>query len=185
METIVGIARRIPPRGADAAYDQVRWLAYDVGSPAGPARLAEELRGADAVIHLAWQIQPSHDRELLRRTNVDGTRHVVQACLQAGVPKLVYALSVGTYAPGPKDRMVDETCPTSGVPGSSYSEDKAAVEARLDAVEREHPQLTVVRLRPGLVFPRGRNQTRGNAGLHPARLRHSRIDRPVGERGQA
>lgn len=152
VQSITGIARRLPPRESGHPYDGVRWLSYDIGTPGSPAPLAGALKGADAVVHLAWQIQPSHRRELLRRTNVEGTKHLVEACVRAGVPKLVYASSLGTYAPGPKDRMVDETWPASGVPASTYSADKAAVESYLDTVEREHPDWTVVRLRPALIF---------------------------------
>ena len=46
--------------------------------------LTEALRGADAVIHLAWLIQPNSHRDLLRRVNVDGTAHVGRAAAEAG-----------------------------------------------------------------------------------------------------
>ena len=71
------------------------------------------------------------------------------AVVEAGVPALVYASSVGAYSPGPKDRAVDESWPTGGIASSFYSRHKAAVERLLDRVEREHPRLRVVRLRPG------------------------------------
>jgi nucleoside-diphosphate-sugar epimerase len=72
----------------------------------------------------------------------------------AKVPTLVYASSVGAYARGPKDRRVDETWPTSGIPQSFYSRHKAEVERRLDVFERETPTMRVVRVRPALVFKR-------------------------------
>src|SRR5690606_26198321 len=67
---------------------------------------------------------------------------------------LVYASSVGSYAPGPKDRFVDESWPATGVPGSTYSRHKALVEAMLNRLERDRPALRVVRMRPGLIFQR-------------------------------
>lgn len=156
IERIVGIARRPPPRGSGHPYDEAEWAAFDIGSAEAPTSLAERFAGADAVVHLAWQIQPSHEPSLQRRTNIEGTQHVVDACLRAGVPRLVYASSIGTYAPGPKSPFffVDEDWPATGVRGSSYSEDKAAVESLLDRVEQEHPDLAIVRLRPGLIFQR-------------------------------
>ncbi len=42
-----------------------------------------------------------------------------------------------------------------GIASSFYSVDKAAAERALDTVEAAHPELRVVRLRPGLVFQRG------------------------------
>jgi nucleoside-diphosphate-sugar epimerase len=80
---------------------------------------------------------------------------VFEAVAAAGVPALVYASSVGTYAPGPKQRAVDEAWPATGVPSSSYSRHKAQVEAVLDGFEALHPDIRVVRLRPGLIFKRG------------------------------
>ncbi|MFB9237787.1 NAD-dependent epimerase/dehydratase family protein [Plantactinospora siamensis] len=151
---VVGLARRPPVPGAGQPYDLARWHAVDLGDPAAPDRLAGWLAGVDAVVHLAWQIQPSHDRERLRRTNVTGTAHLLAAMRAAGVHRLVYASSVGTYAPGPKDRLVDESWPHTGVRRSGYSVDKAAVEDLLDGAERDDPDLKVARLRMGLVFQR-------------------------------
>jgi UDP-glucose 4-epimerase len=145
---VSGVARRVPPVGAGAPYDGVRWHAADVGDPAVVEPLAGWLDGVDAVVHLAWQIQPSHDRTQLRRTNVDGTRHVLEAVRRAGVPALVHASSVGVYGPGPKDSLVDESHPATGIPSSSYSRDKVATEQMLAAVD----DVRIVRLRPGLIF---------------------------------
>ncbi|GAA1824442.1 NAD-dependent epimerase/dehydratase family protein [Planosporangium flavigriseum] len=151
---LVGVVRRPPPPDAGPPYDIVEWRTQDIGAPDAPVRLREIFAGAAAVVHLAWQIQPSHDEAVLHRTNVDGSRAVIEAVTGAGVPALVYASSVGAYAPGPKDRFVDETWPTTGVRESSYSRHKAAVERLLDRAEADHPALRVVRLRPGLNFQR-------------------------------
>lgn len=151
---LVGVARRLPGPGAGAPYTGVEWRACDVGAPDAAGRLEAVFAGADAVVHLAWQIQPSHDRRVLRRTNVDGSRAVIAAVARAGVPSLVVASSVGVHAPGPKDRLVAEDWPKTGVAASSYSRDKVVVEGLLDSVERERPDLRIVRLRPGLIFQR-------------------------------
>jgi nucleoside-diphosphate-sugar epimerase len=66
----------------------------------------------------------------------------------------VYASSVGAYAPGPKDRAVDESWPTTGLETSTYARHKAEVERILDRIEEEAPSLRSVRLRPGLIFKR-------------------------------
>ncbi|SCL16593.1 NAD-dependent epimerase/dehydratase family protein [Micromonospora inyonensis] len=151
---LVGVARRFPDPSAGPPYDTVEWHSCDIGEPGAVDQLAGVFAGADAVVHLAWQIQPSHDQRQLHRTNVGGSRAVVEAVLRAKVSALVHASSVGTYAPGPKDHPVSERWPTTGVRASSYSRHKAQVEELLDGVEREHPELRVVRLRPGLVFQR-------------------------------
>jgi UDP-glucose 4-epimerase len=153
---VSGVARRIPGPDAPDPYAGVDWHAVDVGTDGAVKELTDLFAGAGTVVHLAWQIQPSHDRRAIRRTNVTGTAHVAEAAVRASVPALVVASSVGAYAPGPKadDEPVGEDWPATGVPGSSYSRDKADVEALLDEVELANPELRVVRLRPGLIFQR-------------------------------
>src|SRR5699024_1346132 len=110
-------------------------------------QLVEIFDDVDAVVHLAWLIQPNSKRELLRRVNVDGTRHVLQAAAAAGVPRIAVASSVGAYSAVEDDELRDEDWPTDGIPGSHYSEDKAAQERELDEFEARHPDVALARLR--------------------------------------
>jgi UDP-glucose 4-epimerase len=144
VEEIVGIARRVPA----VEMPKVEWVAADVTEDS----LVPIFAGADAVVHLAWAIQPSRDEQVTERINVEGSRRVFDAVVRAGVGALVYASSVGAYSPGPKERQVDESWPVDGIPTSFYSRHKAAVETLLDAFERREPDVRVVRLRPGLIF---------------------------------
>jgi nucleoside-diphosphate-sugar epimerase len=146
VEEIVGVARRRP----QLELPRTRWVTADIARD----DLVPHLRGADVVVHLAWLIQPSRDRRSTRAVNVDGSARVLRAVIDAGVPALAYASSVGAYSRGPKDRAVDESWPTDGIASSFYSVDKAAVERLLDRFEIEHPSVRVVRMRPGLVFKR-------------------------------
>jgi len=155
VERIVGLARRRPAWQAD----KTEWQVADVLT----ADLASLFEGADAVIHLAWAIQPSHDMETLERINVEGSRRVFEAAAAAGVPKLVYASSVGVYSPGPKDTRVDEDWPRNGIESSFYSRHKAQVERLLDGVEARATETKVVRMRPALIF-------KGEAGSEIRRL---------------
>ncbi|GIE84337.1 NAD-dependent epimerase [Actinoplanes regularis] len=148
----IGIARRAPEN--NGPYAGLEWHSVDVGRDDAPRRLVRIFDGADAVVNLAWQIQPSHDARRLYRTNVLGSRTVFQAALRAGVATLVQASSVGVYAPGPKWAYVKETWLRTGIPESSYSRHKAMVERMLDEIESDHPTLRVVRIRPGLIFQR-------------------------------
>lgn len=144
ITSVVGLARRT----AKLELPRTSWVAADVAT--------DDLRplfvGADCVVHLAWLIQPSRDRATTHAVNVGGSQRVFEAAAAAGVPSLVCASSVGAYSPGPKDRMVDERWPTGGIETSFYSRDKATVERILDAFEARHPDMRVVRLRPGLIF---------------------------------
>jgi nucleoside-diphosphate-sugar epimerase len=144
---IVGVARRRPDAPPPP---KTSWAQADISRD----DLEPLLAGADCVVHLAWLIQPGRDESVTYATNVTGSARVFAAAARAGVPAIVYASSIGTYAPGPKDHGVDEAWPTTGVPTSFYSRHKAAVERELDRFEGEHPGTRVVRLRPGLIFQR-------------------------------
>jgi UDP-glucose 4-epimerase len=144
VDSILGIARRLP----ELELPKVEWAAADVRS----ADLTGLFEGADAVIHLAWLIQPSRNEAETESVNVTGSERVFGAVEDAGVPRLVYASSVGAYSAGPKDRLVDESHPTDGIESSFYSRHKAAVERILDRFEANSPSVSVARIRPALVF---------------------------------
>jgi UDP-glucose 4-epimerase len=143
---IVAVARRVPQRPLERA----EFIAADVAA----SDLAPIFRGAEVIVHLAWLIQPSRDESVTSRVNVAGSRRVFAAAVAARVPSVIYASSVGAYSPGPKDRLVDESWPTEGIPSSFYSRHKAEVERDLDRLVSEQPQMRIVRLRPGLIFQR-------------------------------
>jgi nucleoside-diphosphate-sugar epimerase len=146
VDEIVGIARRRP----QWTPPKVAWHTLDI-TREDPEPL---MRGADAVVSLVWLIQPGRRESVTRSVNVDGSARVFEATARAGVPVLVYASSVGAYAAGPKDRAVDESWSTAGIPTSFYSRHKAAVERILDSYEVANPGVRVVRMRPGLCFKR-------------------------------
>lgn len=149
--SITAIARTIPDRTQEP-YDGVDWHAIDVGTDEGREALTSALDGVDAVVHLAWAIQPNHDEPAMRRTNVAGTANALRAAADAGVGHFVCASSVAAYSPADKDSRKDESWPTDGVRSSQYSRQKADQERLLDAFERDHPEIPLARLRPGLIF---------------------------------
>jgi len=159
VEEIVGLARRRPVHD----FPKTEWRSANVEHD----DLVPIFRGADCVVHLAWLIQPSHDLGAVRRTNVDGSERVFRAVVDAGVPSLVYASSVGAYSPGPKERRVDESWPTEGTPTSFYARHKAEVERLLDRFQLERPETRVVRLRPGLIFKRSSAEEQRRLFLGP------------------
>jgi nucleoside-diphosphate-sugar epimerase len=143
VTSIVGVARRTP----SVELPKVQWRAADISTDP----LEDVVAGADAVVDLAWKIQPQRDEATLLRTNVVGTMRLFHAADRAKVGAFVYASSVGTYAPGPKSPRVDESWSHDGVPSSMYSRHKAAVEALLDEVEKD-TSMRLVRMRTSLVF---------------------------------
>ncbi|MDQ0584932.1 SDR family oxidoreductase [Streptomyces rishiriensis] len=148
VASVRGLARRIP----DWTPRKTEWTAVDLASER--ADLAAVFAGADAVVHLAWAFQPTHDPAATWRTNVLGGIRVFEAVAAAQVPVLVHASSVGAYSPGPKDHAVDESWPTHGWPDAAYCREKAYLERTLDTFERDHPLTRVVRMRPAFLFKR-------------------------------
>lgn len=146
VDSILGIARRRP----EWQPPKTTWAEADVARD----DLETHLRDADAVIHLAWIFQPTHDELATWRNNVLGGMRVFDAVARAGVETLIYASSVGAYSPGPKDDSVDESWPTHALPTAAYGREKSYLERVLDRYERDHPEIRVVRMRPGFIFKR-------------------------------
>ena len=141
---ILGLARRVP----DRTMQKTRFVAADVAAD----DLVSHFRGATAIVHLAWLFQPTHRPLVTWRANVGGSARVLEAASAAGVESVVYASSVGAYSPG--SGAVDEAWPTHSLPTAAYGREKAYVERLLDVFEARHPEVRVVRLRPGFIFKR-------------------------------
>lgn len=148
---VIAVARRLPEDDGG-----VRWVRRDLTRD----HLEPLLEHVDAVVHLAWLIQPSRDLSAQWAVNVDAFDRVLDAVRRAGVGTLVVASSVGAYSPRVDHVPVDETWPTHGVATSSYARQKAYVERMLDAFEATS-DARVVRIRPSLVFqPEAASQQR-------------------------
>ncbi|MCP9273185.1 NAD-dependent epimerase/dehydratase family protein [Mycolicibacterium arenosum] len=148
---IVGVCRRPPTLGR--IYERVRWHAVDLSAADAATKLGPAMAGADVVIHLALATQPVRNADYLYRANVLGTAAVLQAMHNAGIEQLVYASSLGVYAPG-APAPVDETWPDTGQQSSTYSRHKVLVERMLDDYETDHPGTSVARFRPTVVVQR-------------------------------
>lgn len=101
-------------RGADARALAGLEGAYDahVGDLGDPASLGPFVAACDAVIHLAglnryWAEDPA----IFQRVNVDGVRHLAEACLARGVARLVHASSCITLGASDAPVARDETSP--------------------------------------------------------------------------
>ncbi len=149
---LVGVCRRPPTRGQ--LYDGVHWCPVDLSAPDAAVRLTDAMRGVDTVIHLALAVHPVDDEDYLYRVNVVGTQAVLDAMTATGVSHLIYASSLGIYAPSESATPVAEDYPTTGQATSVYSRHKVAVEALLDDFERDRPATVVSRFRPTVVVAR-------------------------------
>jgi nucleoside-diphosphate-sugar epimerase len=150
---VTAVARR-PPDPAEPPYDSASWLACDVGARDAPATLAAALAGVDAVVDLAWAINPASTESPMDHTNLTGSRHVLRAIADAGVPHVVCASSCAAYSAAPRWSEVAEDWPCDGIPGSAYSLGKVRFERLLDEFDAAHPGITVARVRPCAIVQR-------------------------------
>lgn len=150
--SIAGVVRR-PPDLAEP-YDEVDWIACDLASDTAGAELRAALDGADAVIHLAWSINPGADEDPMWRTNNLGTRNVLEAAASAGVPRVVVASSSAAYSPAPRWSAIDENWATEGIDESAYSRGKAQLEKTLAAFAEKNPSVAVGWIRPCAIVQR-------------------------------
>jgi UDP-glucose 4-epimerase len=158
VQRLVATDLRVPPEAERLAG--VVYAEADVRS----ADLAALLRrfAVELVVHLAAIVTPGRDssRALEYEVDVTGTRRVLEACLAAGVRKLVYTSSgaaYGYHADNPE--WIDEDAPLRGNVEFAYSDHKRQVEELLARWRREHPQLLQLVFRPGTILgARARNQ---------------------------
>lgn len=112
------------------------------------------LAEADAVVHLGWLFQPSHQPEVTWHNNVVGTARVLNSIRPGRASVLVVASSIAAYSPARGSEPVAESYSTHGTSSAAYCREKAYVERLLDVFEADHPDVRVVRLRPAFVFQR-------------------------------
>ena len=143
---IVGIARRRP----DWSPPKTTWVQADISRD----DLVPHFQGADAVVHLAWLLQPSRDEAVTDRVNIGGSARVFDAVGEAGVPALIYASSIAAYSHHHPGEPIDESWHTNGIPTAYYSRQKVAVEGLLKEFQRQYPEVRVAFSRPALIFKR-------------------------------
>lgn len=116
--------------------------------------LVQSFTGVDTVYHLASiiSIVPGK-RFLLNDVNVDGTKNVVEACLQTGVRRLVYTSSIHAIKEPPHGTVIDESLPYDPVSVlGDYAKSKA--QATLEVLKGTKRGLDAVIVCPtGVIGP--------------------------------
>jgi nucleoside-diphosphate-sugar epimerase len=129
----VGAVRGMARRPFDPAAAGWVKATYQRGDILDRGHLAELFDGADVAVHLAFAI--FGDREETRRINLEGSRNVFEAAVEAGVGRLVYASSVAAYGFHPENpQPLTEETPAIGSSSFYYSAQKAELEESLDEI---------------------------------------------------
>jgi nucleoside-diphosphate-sugar epimerase len=120
---IVGMARS-PFDPSRLGWRKTEYRQGDITNREDVDRLVE---GADVVVHLAFIVLGASDRT--RDINLEGSRNVFQATVDAGVKRLVYTSSVAAYGFHEDNPVpLDEEVPTRGTEAHPYSAQKAELE---------------------------------------------------------
>jgi nucleoside-diphosphate-sugar epimerase len=127
---VVGLSRMPPARRGYAPPPGVGWLLADVGDEASLAAAVAELRQAppvDVVFHLAAHYDLTGERHPeYERTNVVGTRHVLDAAAALGARDVIFASSLAACRFPRAGETLDEDSPADG--DTPYAESKRAGE---------------------------------------------------------
>ncbi len=116
-----------------------------------PQALARLLDGAGTLFHLAGRISiVGAEGGLVEKTNVQGVRGVVQACLAAGIRRLVHVSSIHAFDSDPNDQLIDETRPLALSP-EHMTYDRSKARGQLEVLEGVKKGLDAVIVNPGAV----------------------------------
>jgi nucleoside-diphosphate-sugar epimerase len=146
VKRIVGMARR-PFDPTERGWKKTEYRQGDVTDTASVRSL---VKGADAVLHLAFAILDASDAT--RELNIEGSRRVFEEAARAGAERICYASSVAAY--GFHDDNPDwltEEIPPRGSPEHPYSQQKAEVERVLGEVLMKREGTVAYAFRPCIV----------------------------------
>jgi dihydroflavonol-4-reductase len=129
------LIRTSSPRTNIHRLDQVT-----VGDLRDRESIAAALRGVRYLVHAAadyrlWSLSPDD----MLRTNVDGTRTLMEEALRAGVERIVYTSSVATLKARPDGEPSDETSPLDAQSAvGAYKYSKVVAERAVETMVAEH-----------------------------------------------
>jgi nucleoside-diphosphate-sugar epimerase len=115
---IFAIARRSQHDCGAPVHPNIAWMRVDIADREGLARTFREIRtagGARALVHLAAYYDfTGLGHPEYQRTNIDGTRNVLEAARDTGISGFVFGSSVAACAFPRPEGPVDEKTPPDG-----------------------------------------------------------------------
>lgn len=111
--------------------------------------LRKAVRGCDLVFHCAAMVRETGDRKVFYQTNIEGTKNILKASIEAGVKKFIHFSSVAVYGMNPPNQ-VDEATPYQPC-GNLYCDTKIGGEKAVWDVYHEG-KIPVVVIQPANVY---------------------------------
>ena len=146
---LVAIADLRPPRFPRANVQFHRTDVRDRGALHG---LLERIQ-PDALVHLAFVLNPIHDEALMYDIDVNGTQHALEAASQAGTPHVLVTSSTTAYGAWPDNPdPITEDWILRGQPDYAYARDKTEADRLCQLWAARHPDRTMTIVRPSIVL---------------------------------
>ncbi|MEQ8424410.1 MAG: NAD-dependent epimerase/dehydratase family protein, partial [Cyclobacteriaceae bacterium] len=117
--------------------------------------LHDALEGVDAVIHTAALVSfNAKDRDQLYKVNVEGTKNVVDSCLNLGIPRMVHISSVAAFGrlKGTSEITENQKWVDSKL-NSDYAESKYLAELEVFRGQEEGLQIDIIN--PSVILGQG------------------------------
>jgi UDP-glucose 4-epimerase len=138
-----------PPR---AFRPKAEYRSLDVTDAAAVRRLIASER-PDAVIHLAFMLNPIRDEARMYDVDVGGTQNVLDAASAGAVPHVLVTSSAVAYGAFPDNPVpLTEEHPVRGVGAFSYARDKTESDRLCQLWALQHPDRVMTIVRPSIVF---------------------------------
>lgn len=107
----------------------------------------------NALVHLAFVLNPIHDEHRMYDIDVNGTQNVLDAASAAGVEHLLVASSTTAYGAWPDNPVpLGEDDPVRGMPRYEYARDKTEIDRMCQLWAARHPDRAMTIVRPCIVF---------------------------------
>jgi UDP-glucose 4-epimerase len=146
---LITIADARPP---EIHRPKTRYERLDVRDREGARALLERDR-PDALVHLAFILNPSHDEALMYDVDVNGTHNVLEAAGAAGTPQVLVTSSASAYGAFPDNPVpLTEDDPVRGAPDFSYARDKTEADRICQLWAAKYPDRTMTIVRPCIVL---------------------------------
>ena len=131
---------------------KVEFQHLDVRDREAARSLLERVK-PDALVHLAFILNPVHDEHFMYDVDVNGTHNVLEAAGKAGTEHVLVTTSAVAYGAFPDNPVpLTEDDPVRGVAAFSYARDKTESDRLCQLWAAKYPDRTMTIVRPCVVF---------------------------------
>jgi UDP-glucose 4-epimerase len=147
-ELIVDVDVKPPSR----RWPKTEFVKGDVRDRAAIQSLLER-HEIDALVHLAFILNPIRDEAMMYDVDVNGTQAVLRAASTAGTKQVLVTSSATAYGAFPDNpKPIAEDWPVRGAPDFSYAKHKADSDRICQLWALENPDAVMTIVRPSIVF---------------------------------